>query len=482
LLNFKHSYKSLGKDFYQTVNPAKAPNPTLILWNSDLANQLDLTALTDNPEIAAKYFSGNEIPDTAQPIALAYAGHQFGYFNPQLGDGRAQLLGELANKQGAVLDVQLKGSGTTMFSRNGDGRCGLKPAMREFIMSEALHALGVPTSRCLAVTTTGETIYRDQSQPGAVVTRVASSHIRVGTFQYFAERGDRQSLGKLIDFTIDRHYPFIDKNDPNKGAVLLDAIIERQIHLVCEWMRIGFIHGVMNTDNMAISGETLDFGPCAMMGNYSFNRVFSSIDSHGRYAFGNQPNIVQWNMARLAEAIVSTEPDKAAIEPYQLLINNIPKRFKKQYLTMYQRKLGLTEKANNNHEKLITDLLTIMEKYQLDYTQTFLQLERYLESNQIPEIPNELSDWITNWQTEAGQSNEQTAIAIQIMKQTNPVVIPRNHHMESVLNECISNLKNDRALQFLKVLQTPYTQTAAAEPFQTLPADGDKNYQTFCGT
>ena len=260
-MNFSHSYKNLGPAFYQTARPQSPAQPQLLLWNAPLAESLGLAALSHDASLAARYFSGAEVPGTAEPVALAYAGHQFGYFNPQLGDGRAHLLGELSTRDGRLLELQLKGSGQTLFSRRGDGRCAMKPAVREFIMSEALHALGVPTTRALCVVTTGEPVYRERVNPGAVVTRVASSHIRVGTFEYFASRGDVTSLSQLLDYAIARHYPHLDARADDRAVQFLSEVMQRQIHLVCEWLRIGFIHGVMNTDNTAISGETIDFGP-----------------------------------------------------------------------------------------------------------------------------------------------------------------------------------------------------------------------------
>ncbi len=297
IVKLENTYQQLGTPFYQKIEPIPVIHPVLFLWNTPLAKQL---TLPDNVESnAARLFSGNQLLEGSVPIALAYAGHQFGGFSPQLGDGRAHLLGEVLMADNRRLDIQLKGSGQTKYSRRGDGRCAIKPAIREYIMSEAMYALGVPTTRTLAVVTTGEDLYRGLSEPGAIVTRVAQSHIRVGTFQYFAAQGETDSLAKLLDYAIERHYPDIDLTDEHRALVFLDAVIDKQIETIVHWMRVGFIHGVMNTDNVTISGETIDYGPCAMLGIYHPETVFSSIDTNGRYCFGNQPSIMQWNMARL---------------------------------------------------------------------------------------------------------------------------------------------------------------------------------------
>jgi uncharacterized protein YdiU (UPF0061 family) len=300
-MKFSNTYAQLGDAFFKRVLPAPVADPLLLLWNDELAKSLNLDqSLRDDPGLKAQIFSGNQLPEGADSMALAYSGHQFGQLNPELGDGRAHLLGEVLDNTNQRVDIQLKGSGPTPFSRRGDGRCALGPALREYIMSEAMYFLGVPTSRCLAVVATGESVYRERSKPGAVVTRVAASHIRVGTFQYFAIRKDIESLTALLDYTIKRHFPEIDLAADDRTLQFLEAVMKKQITLIVEWMRVGFIHGVMNTDNTAISGETIDFGPCAMMGAYNPGAVYSSIDTQGRYAFGNQPNIAIWNITRLA--------------------------------------------------------------------------------------------------------------------------------------------------------------------------------------
>ncbi|MEW8586955.1 MAG: protein adenylyltransferase SelO family protein, partial [Candidatus Thiodiazotropha sp.] len=331
--------------------------------------------------------------------ALAYAGHQFGHFVPQLGDGRAHLIGEIVDRSGERRDIQLKGSGQTAFSRSGDGRYALGPAIREYIMGEAMHALDIPTTRSLAVTTTGEAVYRETVQPGAVLTRIASSHLRVGTFEYFAARENRLALEQLCDFAIDRHYPELEEGGDERFLQLFDKVMQRQIDLVVEWLRVGFIHGVMNTDNTAISGETIDFGPCAMMGTYSPKTVFSSIDRDGRYAFGNQPAIAQWNMARFAETLLPLidKNEKQAIETLGARVETFSSLFKQRYLQMMASKLGLS-KLTSAEKALILALLDRLERKRLDYTTSFDRLTRSLSSQSVAQqLIDELADWYADW-------------------------------------------------------------------------------------
>ena len=327
-MKLQQSYYELGENFFELNQPAPVRTPQLFLWNDALAKQLGIHELTQDPQQLAHYFSGNMLLPGSKPLSMAYAGHQFGHYNPQLGDGRAHLLGEISTHSAALWDVHLKGSGQTSYSRGGDGKCGLGPAIREFIMSEAMHHLGVPTTRCLAVVTTGEEVYRQVVNQGAVVTRVASSHIRVGTFQYFAANGDIESLAKLADYTIKRHFPEIYDAEVNPYVALLEQVIEKQVELIIHWLRVGFIHGVMNTDNTTVSGDTIDFGPCAMMGSYDPKTVYSSIDRRGRYAFGHQGQIAHWNMARFAESLLQLDDENGELlESMQLLINGFSEKF-----------------------------------------------------------------------------------------------------------------------------------------------------------
>ena len=482
---FSNSYLPLGKVFYQTIRPEPVRNPKLFLWNNGLAEELGLAEKLDlSEENRARLFSGNDLLPGLEPIALAYAGHQFGNFVPQLGDGRAHLLGETRDRLGELRDIQLKGSGTTSFSRNGDGRCALGPAIREFVMSEAMHALGVPSSRSLAVVTTGEDVFRETPQPGAVVTRVASSHLRVGTFEYFAVRENHEALETLADYAIKRHYPEIEASDTGRYLLLLEKVIQRQIALITEWLRVGFIHGVMNTDNTAISGETIDFGPCAMLGIYHPETVFSSIDQLGRYSFGNQPTIAQWNMARFAETLLPLidSDQQQAIDAASSLIADFSNQFQESYLQMMAGKLGLAESSIQD-EKLILDLLSRMEHQQLDYTITFNQLTRSLSSQPDEHtISEELGDWYPRWRQRLENQPDTMKGIQERMQRTNPLVIPRNHHMENIIRACIESREADAAEEFVEVLSSPYANTDKTWLFQDAPENADEGYQTFCGT
>ena len=525
-MKFSNTYIQLGEKFYQRGLPEKVASPTLLLWNKTLANSLFISEdLQNDHHLLSQYFSGNKELKGSESIALAYSGHQFGHFNPQLGDGRAHLLGEVIDTDKVRRDIQLKGSGQTSFSRRGDGKCALAPALREYIMSEALFALGVPTSRCLAVVATGETIHRGLAKAGAVVTRVAASHIRVGSFQYFAARGDITSLQALLDYSIKRHFPEIDTDETGKTITLapqerilgfLAAAIDKQITLVVEWLRIGFIHGVMNTDNTAICGETLDFGPCAMLGAYDENKAFSSIDEYGRYAFGNQGKIAHWNMARLADCLIplmievgdkelnEEEQEQQALTKVETLIHQYTDKFKQAYFIMYGQKLGLESTALDN-QSLISELLTIMQAEKLDYTQTFLQLTHSLTGEVSDEnLMDKLGDWYQSWllalKQEAikGEFTELTKLknAQGLMAKSNPVVIPRNHHVEAVLELCenmltgevspINSAKlkviHDTVNEFLGVLRSPYLETPITKKYQDISGSADSYYQTFCGT
>ncbi len=497
-LKFTNSYFQLGSAFYQRIAPSKVSKPRLLMFNNNLGESLSIPAslIKDNKRLA-EYFSGNCLFKNSEPIALAYSGHQFGHFNPQLGDGRAHLLGELFDHENLRRDIQLKGSGQTMFSRRGDGKCALGPAIREYIMSEALYHLGVPTSRCLAVVATGETLYRGMAKEGAVVTRVASSHIRVGTFQYFAARRDITSLKKLTEYAINRHYIDIDKDLPlkEKTVLFLEKVIDKQIELIVQWMRVGFIHGVMNTDNTTISGETIDFGPCAMLGEYDHHAVFSSIDQQGRYAFGKQAEIAQWNMARLADCLLPLVDDDenialAKIEP---LIQQFTDKFEIAYFDMYAKKLGLTSENLQNkadYKVLINGFLTIMQNKSLDYTKTFFELTQSFGNPKINDkLRNTFGVCFEQWQKCLNDKGD-IKKSIALMHQSNPVVIPRNHHVENILAgfECLEKNKielveNKAEIEcFLAVLSSPYTQLNNTEKYQDTPVDGDRYYQTFCGT
>lgn len=560
MLSFSNTYIDLGEQFFKRVLPQKVAAPKLLLWNSELANSLFISKEQQNDHaLLSQYFSGNKLPEKADSIALAYSGHQFGHFNPQLGDGRAHLLGEMIDNNKVRRDIQLKGSGQTPFSRRGDGRCALAPALREYIMSEALYALGVPTSRCLAVVSTGETICRGTAKAGAVVTRVAASHIRVGTFQYFAARGDTDSLTLLLNYTIERHFPEINSleliypetsnpelnneeaNQEQRILMFLEKVIDKQITLVVDWLRIGFIHGVMNTDNTAICGETIDFGPCAMLGSYDEKAVFSAIDEYGRYAYGNQGKITQWNMARLADCLlpllielndgnvkgnfnnsfkdsveykkgteqeVKKEMKQQALEKVETIIHQYTTKFDTAYYTMYAKKLGM-KKVNTLTKTLIDNLLTIMQTQCLDYTQTFHYLTQSLteplkyntkkkgiQEDRIKKdrLNSTLGDWYTSWIAILKQVGITKQEAKYLMTKNNPVVIPRNHHVEILLARCEHAIDSSKQQvdenilvssivdEFLHVIRSPYQTLDATKNYQDIPKDNDKYYQTFCGT
>jgi uncharacterized protein YdiU (UPF0061 family) len=484
-MKLTNSYADLGDPFYERAMPVPVEDPRLFLWNPNLADELSLGAQLDlPPEDLAQIFSGNRLLSGSSPIALAYAGHQFGHFVTQLGDGRAHLLGEIVDRFDQRRDVQLKGSGQTSFSRSGDGRYALGPAIREHIMGEAMHALGIPTTRSLAVTTTGQSVYRETPQQGAVLTRIASSHLRVGTFEYFAARQDRDAIERLCDYAIDRHYPELEEGGDQRHILLFDKVLERQVGLVVEWMRVGFIHGVMNTDNTAISGETIDYGPCAMMGVYSPGTVFSSIDRDGRYAFGNQPAIAQWNLARFAEAILPLihENEQRAVDIAGSRLAEFSALFKQRYLEMMSGKLGLTKPLSSD-QALISGLLNRLEQKRLDYTASFDQLTRSLSSHAAEQQSrNELDGWYSDWRRRLDDQGESGEAIQARMRAANPLVIPRNHHMEKVIRECLEHNDPGAAEEFLEVLASPYTQTGKTSYYQHVPEDADVGYQTFCGT
>ncbi|WP_395376337.1 YdiU family protein [Marinicella sp. W31] len=477
-----HSYLHLKSDLYTEEQPIPISDPKLFLVNHRLMNSLGLDAMDHN--VLTQTFSGNRLPQQFKSVTLAYAGHQFGHFVPLLGDGRAHLITELTDLEGQVWDIQLKGSGQTAYSRNGDGRYALGPAIREFIMSEAMLALGVPTTQSLSVITSSEQVVRQQPQPGAVLTRVAASHIRVGTFQYAAARGDKEMLKQLSDHSIQRHFPELAQRE-NPYLSLLEEVIKKQVTLIVEWMRVGLIHGVMNTDNTLICGDTIDYGPCAMLGVYDPQTAYSSIDRHGRYAYVNQPLIAQWNMARFAECLLPliADDEQQAIAMVEPLIADFKDLYEQQWQQMMLHKTGL-DLATENNQKLIQDLLLIMEQKRLDYTLTFHQLTESLVSDQQNQIiKQQLGDWLQQWRQHLaiGESHDVQHI-YQRMRQANPVVIPRNHHIEAVIQQCLESQSPDAAKGFLKVLQQPYEQQETTHHYQDLPTDGDAYYQTFCGT
>jgi uncharacterized protein YdiU (UPF0061 family) len=478
--HFDNTYSRLPKVMSSQLNPIPVENPKLTIFNHGFSKELGLDFSSLNNNQIASIFSGNLLPKESKCIAQAYAGHQFGYFT-MLGDGRAILIGEHLSKNNKRFDIQFKGSGKTPYSRNGDGRAALGPMLREYIVSEAMHSLGIPTTRSLAVVKTGENVIRETPLPGAILTRVATSHIRVGTFQYVTATEDEKNLKTLFDYTIDRHYPKI-KDSKTPAIDLLKIVMEKQIKLVVDWMRVGFIHGVMNTDNMAISGETIDYGPCAFMDAYDPETVFSSIDHNGRYAYFNQPGITKWNLARFAETLlplIDKNKDKA-IKIVTEIINNFGEIYKKNWLEMMKKKLGLIGEKDNN-EKLINDLLSLLHEQKADYTNTFCSLMN--EDVQNDKIFNnkEFIDWHQKWKECLAKNNNSTEESLKLMRSVNPIVIPRNHKVEEVLEAANKDDLNPFH-DFLKVLAKPYENQSKTNNYQSPAPPSEKKYQTFCGT
>lgn len=463
-------YTDIADNFAIEDQPASVAAPQLLLWNDYLAKQFNIAVA---PELRASTFAGNE-PQSVNAVALGYSGHQFGHFSPRLGDGRAHLLGAISDNANQLWDIQLKGSGATPYSRGGDGRCALGPAIREYVMSEAMHALGVKTTRCLAVVGSGETVYRSPPQPGAIVTRLATSHIRVGSFQYLATQGDVAGLKNLTELAIERHYPEISSTGSQRYLDFLQAVINNQVKLVVSWMRVGFIHGVMNTDNTLISGETIDYGPCAMMNTFDFDTVFSSIDKQGRYAFGNQPNMANWNCARLAESLIPliSDDDEHAVALMTPIINDFAVQFNREFSAMWASKLGLTGEDAADGD-LIAELLTLLKAQRLDYTNTFDTLTESLIGKAT--VPDVLIPWADVWQK---RTNEHS---YNVMRAANPRVIPRNHVIEKIISEYNQTGSSELLKRFIGVINTPYAKSESIDEFQIVPQD-DQGYRTFCGT
>ncbi|MBE0452318.1 MAG: YdiU family protein [Roseovarius sp.] len=467
---FDNSYARLPEQFYTRQVATRVCAPRLIRFNEGLAAELGIAG-GDEAALAAA-FSGNETPKGAEPLAQVYAGHQFGGFSPQLGDGRALLLGELVDNTGQRRDIQLKGSGPTPYSRMGDGRAWLGPVLREYVVSEAMYALGIPSTRALAAVSTGEQVWREAGAlPGAVLTRVASSHIRVGTFQYFAARRDLASLRTLYDYTVARHYPHVE--DP---AHLLSEVIGRQARLVASWLSVGFIHGVMNTDNTAISGETIDYGPCAFMDTYHPQTVYSSIDAHGRYAYDNQANVIVWNMAQFATALVPLMPDAgAAVEEFTALVHAMPDRIEAEWRRAFCAKIGLA-KAGPEGAALVGDLLARMADGQADFTNTFRALVSGGARDQFLD-PMAFDTWEEGWRTRIAREADPESL----MRAANPALIPRNHQVEEMIQ---SALAGDFAPfeRLLHVLSRPFEDQPEAADLTRPPRPSEVVRQTFCGT
>lgn len=478
---FDNSYSRLPDTLFEPAQPRTFRAPRVSILNHRLADEFGLNLKVISPESAAILFSGQELPYGSRPLAQAYAGHQYGGFT-MLGDGRAILLGEHRTPSGLLVDIQLKGAGPTRFSRRGDGLAALGPMLREYVISEAMSALGIPTTRILAVVTTGEPVYRATPLRGAILTRVATSHIRVGTFEYVAARQDELTLRTLTDYTIDRHYPKL-ATASQKYLEFLRAVLDRQASLVARWQLVGFIHGVMNTDNMAISGETIDYGPCAFMNAYDPGTVFSSIDSAGRYAYGNQPAIAQWNLARFAETLLPLlDPDPAkAIAIATEVLDDYPALFAGYWLSGMRQKLGLQTEESGDVD-LIQSLLHWMQKYRADFTNTFRDLSSAGPPSDDRYRETEFQTWYSHWQDRLRREGQTNDAACVTMRAVNPAIIPRNHRVEEALSAAEDHDDLSVLHRLLAVLALPYEEVGVVSaPYQDPPLD-DRNYRTHCGT
>ncbi|MCY9659753.1 YdiU family protein [Paenibacillus chondroitinus] len=479
--NFDNSYARLPKLFYSRINPTPVPSPEIVIFNDRLAASLGLDTQELQGADGAEIFAGNQIPEGASPLAQAYAGHQFGYFN-MLGDGRTNLLGEHITPQGIRVDIQLKGAGPTIYSRGGDGRAALGPMLREYIISEAMSALGIPTTRSLAVVTTGETVYRETEQQGAIVTRIAASHIRVGTFQFAAKFGTPQDLRAMADYTLQRHFAEVAA-DENPYLSLLNEVIKRQADLIAKWQLVGFIHGVMNTDNMALSGETIDYGPCAFMDVYDPATVFSSIDSQGRYAYGNQPRIASWNLARFAETLLPllSENEEEAIKIAENALAHFSERYHRNWLSGMRAKLGIFNEEVQD-VTLIEELLSMMHKYGEDFTNTFRALTLDKPEETFLFGTAEFAQWYEQWQARLGRQQETKDLSQQLMRTSNPAIIPRNHRVEEALEAAVKQGDYSVMKRLLQVLSNPFAHTTEQSEYSALPAQTARPYRTYCGT
>jgi serine/tyrosine/threonine adenylyltransferase len=484
------SYASLPERFFARVAPTPVAAPHLLKINLELSEDLKLGLDSLERSALAGLFSGNVLPPGTVPIAMAYAGHQFGHFVPQLGDGRAILIGEMRDHAGVRRDIQLKGCGRTPYSRGGDGRAALGPVIREYLVSEAMHALGIPTTRALAAVTTGESVQRDSIVPGAILTRVAASHVRVGTFEYFAARGDIAATQLLADYVIERHFAHITR-DSSRYLALLAQVASRQAALIAAWMHVGFIHGVMNTDNMAVSGETIDFGPCAFMDVFDPNAVFSSIDEHGRYAYANQPHAAVWNLARLAEAllpIIDPTPGRA-IELANEVISGFTAQFADHWLAGMRRKLGLSMQEHGDLG-LVDDLLGVMHRNQVDFTLTFRALCEAAtgqdgEMERVRSLFGNSGDydaWAGRWRNRMSREPTAAETRVLAMRQVNPAYIPRNHRIAQVIDAAVEQGDLAPFEEFSAVLSQPFRDRAAFAAYVNPPQANERVLQTFCGT
>ena len=484
--SFDNTFARQMAGFYTVQGPAPAPRPQLVLFNPPLAERLGFPPALPDVAAAAEVFSGHRLPAGAEPLAQVYAGHQFGSFVPRLGDGRALLIGEVVAPDGARFDLQLKGAGPTPYSRGGDGLSALGPALREFLISEAMAALGIPTTRALAVVTTGSPVFRDGIHAGAVLTRIAASHIRIGTFQYFAARGEEERVRQLADYCIARHYPHIGGRE--RYLDFFGAVLAAQARLIARWMSVGFVHGVMNTDNTTICGETIDYGPCAFLDTYDRRKVFSSIDEQGRYAFGNQPVIAQWNLARLGETLIGLiDPDEArAIDRLTEVLGTFPALYEQHWLDGMRAKLGLaTERAGD--ADLVLALLTRMETGRVDFTGAFRALADVVRGQEVGFAalfggPGAIDGWLDDYRRRLAQEGGDAAARAAAMDRVNPVYIPRNHLVEAAIRAAVETGDLAPFRRLFTVLSAPFTDQPGAEECARPSPGHDREFRTFCGT
>ena len=474
--NLQSSYTQISDKLFSELKPDAVTNPSTVIVNNELAEKLGLNLKGISEEDLSNLFSGNSLPHGSKPFAQAYAGHQFGQFTI-LGDGRAHIVGEQVTPDGEIFDIQYKGSGRTPYSRGGDGKAALGPMLREYLISEAMYYLGIPTTRSLAVVETGEKVYREVPLKGSILTRVASSHIRIGTFQFLAAHKDYEGMKSLLDFSIKRHFRNL-KFSENLAIEFIKAVMQKQINLIVEWMRVGFIHGVMNTDNSTISGETIDYGPCAFMDHYDANTVFSSIDTQGRYSFANQPSIIQWNLVRLAECLLPLidKDEKRSIEIAQNLINTFSSLFKDKWLQMMKKKLGIKDQSEDD-EELINNLIKWMQQKKPDFTNTFCNLMNYDHADDEEFEDDEFNNWKREWKKRV-ESKEY----LDVMISCNPTLIPRNYLVEEALSEAETDGKFDKFNELNEIISSPYQLKKVNIKYLETPSKTNIPYKTFCGT
>ena len=474
--NLQSSYTQISDKLFSELKPDAVTNPSTVIVNNELAEKLGLNLKGISEEDLSNLFSGNSLPHGSKPFAQAYAGHQFGQFTI-LGDGRAHIVGEQVTPDGEIFDIQYKGSGRTPYSRGGDGKAALGPMLREYLISEAMYYLGIPTTRSLAVVETGEKVYREVPLKGSILTRVASSHIRIGTFQFLAAHKDYEGMKSLLDFSIKRHFSNL-KFSENLAIEFIKAVMQKQINLIVEWMRVGFIHGVMNTDNSTISGETIDYGPCAFMDHYDANTVFSSIDTQGRYSFANQPSIIQWNLVRLAECLLPLidKDEKRSIEIAQNLINTFSSLFKDKWLQMMKKKLGINDYSEDD-EELINNLIKWMQQKKPDFTNTFCNLMNYDHADDEEFEDDEFNNWKREWKKRV-ESKEY----LDVMISCNPTLIPRNYLVEEALSEAETDGKFDKFNELNEIISSPYQLKKVNIKYLETPSKTNIPYKTFCGT